>query len=184
MVLTLTQAVGSPPGMAAEPGVKSQHPSSSAAPFPTPPTISYTCQHSHILTALLGCHCKSGQVWPHGVEPVISKVSCRCRNQGKLLPSYIMVWSHSHLPGSKEGHSYLTYLWNQLKVIDMLNDHSRGYLQNCCCTKQLWMALLHVSVPPAQTCGGEDILYMYFSSISWTPWVLDPITNPYLGPPS
>ena len=32
--------------MAAAPGFKSQHQSSSAAPFPTPPTISYTCQHS------------------------------------------------------------------------------------------------------------------------------------------
>ena len=32
-------------GMAAVPGFKSQHQSSSAAPFPTPPTISYTCQY-------------------------------------------------------------------------------------------------------------------------------------------
>ena len=44
-------------------------------------------------------------------------------------------------------------------------------------------ALLHVSLPPAQACGGEGILYVFFN-ISWTPWVLDPITNPYLGPPS
>ena len=35
-------------------------------PFPTPPTISYTCQHPHILPALLGCHSKSGQVWSQG----------------------------------------------------------------------------------------------------------------------
>ena len=34
------------PGMAATPGFKSQRQSSSAAPFPTPPTISYTCQYS------------------------------------------------------------------------------------------------------------------------------------------
>ena len=33
-------------GMAAEPGFKSPRQSSSAAPFLTPPTISYTCQHS------------------------------------------------------------------------------------------------------------------------------------------
>ena len=33
-------------GMAAAPGFKSQCQSSSAAPFPIPPTISYTCQHS------------------------------------------------------------------------------------------------------------------------------------------
>ena len=48
------QAEGSPlhqshvsfPGMAATRGFKSQCQSSSAAPFPTPPTICYTCQHS------------------------------------------------------------------------------------------------------------------------------------------
>ena len=36
---------------------------------------------------------------------------------------------------------------------------------------------------PAQTGRGEDIIYIFFSNISWTPWVLDPITNPYLPPP-
>ena len=61
--------------IAVAPRYKSQHPSSSAAAFLTPPTISYTCQHSHILPALLGCHSKSGQVWPHGMEPIISKLS-------------------------------------------------------------------------------------------------------------
>ena len=35
-----------PLSMAAATRFKSQHRSSSAAPFPTPPTISYTCQHS------------------------------------------------------------------------------------------------------------------------------------------
>ena len=35
--------------MAAAPGYKFQSQSSSAAPFPTLPTVSYTCQHSHIL---------------------------------------------------------------------------------------------------------------------------------------
>ena len=113
-------------GMTAGPGFKSQLLSSAAAPFPTPPTISYTCQHSCILPALLGCHSKSGQVWPHGMELIISKLSFRLCNQGELLPSYISGWSHSHLPGSKHSHSYLTYPWNQLKVIDMLNDHARG----------------------------------------------------------
>ena len=144
-----------------------------------------TCQHSRILLGLLGCHSKSGQVWPCGVEPIISKLSCRHSKQGELSPNYILGWSHSHPPDSKHGHSYLTYLWNQLKVINMLNDLSRGYLQNCCYLKQLWMALLHVSYPPAQSGGGEDILYTYifFSNISWTPWVLGPITNPYLGVP-
>ena len=58
--------------MAAGPRFKSQRPSSFAAPFLTPPTVSYTCQHPCILPALLGCHSKSRQVWPHGMEPVIS----------------------------------------------------------------------------------------------------------------
>ena len=72
--------------MAAAPGFKSQHQSSSAASFPTPPTISYTCQHSHSLPALLGCHSKSGQVWPLGMEPIISKLSSRAGTRGSCLP--------------------------------------------------------------------------------------------------
>ena len=94
--------------MAAGPRFKSQCPSSFAAPFPTP-TTSYTCQHPCTLPALLGCHSKSGQVWPHGMEPIISKLSHRPCNQGELLPSPILGGIHSHPPGSKHGHSYLTY---------------------------------------------------------------------------
>ena len=95
--------------MAAAPRFKSQCPSSSVAPFPTPPTISYTCQHPCILPALLGCHNKPRQVWPHGVEPIFSKLSCRPCNQGELLPSPILGGIWSHPPGKKRGHSYLTY---------------------------------------------------------------------------
>ena len=95
--------------MAAAPRFKSQRPSSFAAPFLTPPIVSYTCQHPHILPALLGCQSKSGQMWPHGMEPIISKLSHRPCNQGELLPSPTLGGSHSHLPGSKQGHSYLTY---------------------------------------------------------------------------
>ena len=40
-----------------------------------------------------------------------------------------------------------------------------------------------VPSPLAQACGGEDILHIFFN-ISWTPWALDPITNPFLGPSS
>ena len=96
--------------MAAGPRFKSQRPSSFAAAFPTPPTVSYTFQHPRILPALLGCHSKSGQVWPHGMEPIFSKLSCRLCNQGELPPSYILGGSHSQPPGSKHSHSYLTYL--------------------------------------------------------------------------
>ena len=105
-----SEPCGLPLSMAAGPRFKSQCPSSFAAPFPTPPTISYTCQHPRTLPALLGCHRKSGQVWPHDVEPIISKLSRRPCNQGELLPRPILGGSHSHLPGSKQGHSYLTYL--------------------------------------------------------------------------
>ena len=70
---------------------------------PTPPTISYTCQHSSIPPALLGCHSKSGQVWPLVMEPMFSKLSHRRRNQGDLPPSYILGGSHFHPPGSKHG---------------------------------------------------------------------------------
>ena len=117
------------------------------------------------------------------MEPIFSKLSRRCCKQQELPPGYILGASHFHTPSSKHGHSYSTYLWNQLKVIDMLNDCSRGYLQNCCYSKQLSMALLQESHPPPQTCGGEDILYIFFS-ISWTPWVLDPITNPHFSSPA
>ena len=96
--------------MAVGPRFKSQRPSSFAAPLLSPPTVSYTCQHPRILPALLSCHSKSGQVWPHGVEPIISTLSRRPCNQRELLPRPILGGSHSHPPGSKQGHSYLTYL--------------------------------------------------------------------------
>ena len=35
-----------------------------------------------------------------------------------------------------------------------------------CYAEQLSIAQLHLSHPPLQTCGGEDILYIYFN-ISW-----------------
>ena len=109
LLLSPPKPCGPPPSMAAAPRFKSQHPSSFAAPFATPPPVSYTCQHPRILPALLGCHCKSGQVWPHGMEPIISMLSRRPCNQGELLPNPILGGSHSHLPGSKHGHSYLTH---------------------------------------------------------------------------
>ena len=48
------------------------------------------------------------------------------------------------------------------------------------------MALLHVSLSPAQTCGGEDILYIYIFLIFpghsefWIPLQI-PIWGPHLG---
>ena len=107
--LLYSRAAWSPLSMAAGPRFKSQCPSSFAAPFLTPPTVSYTCQHPCILPALLSCHSKSGQVWPHGMEPIISMLSRRPCKQGELLPSPILGGIWSHPPGSKHGHSYLTH---------------------------------------------------------------------------
>ena len=47
------------------------------------------------------------------------------------------------------------------------------------------MALLHVSYPPAQTCGGEDILYIFFLIFPghlelWTPLQIS-VWGPPLG---
>ena len=44
------------------------------------------------------------------------------------------------------------------------------------------MALFHVSHPPWLRLVGVRTSYIHFSNISWTPRVLDPITNPFLGP--
>ena len=90
VLLCLSRVVPKRCLLAASPGFKSQCQSSSVAPFLTPPTIGHSCQHSHIPPALLGCHSKSRQVWPCGVEPIISKVLCRLCNQGELTPSYVM----------------------------------------------------------------------------------------------
>ena len=46
------------------------------------------------------------------------------------------------------------------------------------------MALFHVSHPPWLRPVGMRTSYIHFSNISWTPRVLDPITNPFLGPSS
>ena len=82
-------------------------------------------------------------------------------NQGELPPSYILGRSHSHLPCSKHGHSYLTYPWNQLKVIDVLMT-VLGVICKTVGMQNNSMALLHVCHPPVQACGGEDTLYFYY----------------------
>ena len=75
----------------------------------TPTSILVFFQLFWAAIAILGRHSNSGQAWPHGMEPIISKLLCRLCNQGELPPSYILGRSHSHPPGSKHGHSYLTY---------------------------------------------------------------------------
>ena len=50
--------------MAAVPGFKSHRQSSSAAPFPTPPTISYTCQHSQVFQLYWAARVSLGRCGP------------------------------------------------------------------------------------------------------------------------
>ena len=68
----------------------------------------------------------------------------------------------------------------------MLNNRSRGCLQNCSYSKQLSMALLLVSHPSAQACGGEDILFIFLIFLGhpefWTPLQI-PIWGPTLAAP-
>ena len=85
-VPTLPKPCGPLSCMAATPGLKSQHQSSSAAPFLTPPTISYTCQRSRILPALLGCHSKSRQAWPHGVSQSSASSHTGAVTRGNCFP--------------------------------------------------------------------------------------------------
>ena len=101
--------------MAAMPGCKSQRQSSSAAPFPTPPTISYTCQHSHILPALLGCYSKSGQVWPPGKSQSSASFNAGAIPRGSCLP----VTSWFELTPIPLAHSVA---WPQLFNISMKPD--------------------------------------------------------------
>ena len=66
----------------------------------------------------------------------------------------------------------------------MLNDRSRGSLQNCCYSKQLSIALLHASHPLAQTCGGEVIIYIYkFLIFPGHPEFWTPLQIPISAPP-
>ena len=45
------------------------------------------------------------------------------------------------------------------------------------------MALLHVSYPPAQTCGNEDILYKFFFKYFLDTEIWTPLQIPIWGPP-
>ena len=90
---------------------KSQRQSSSAAPFPTPPTIGHSCQHSLFFQLYW-----AAIVSPGRCGPVVWSQSSPSSYTGSvtrgswLSPSYILGGSHSHSPGSKQGYSCLTYL--------------------------------------------------------------------------
>ena len=100
---------------------------SSASPFLTPPTISYTCQHSCVFPAFLGCHCKSGQACPRMWNQQSPSSYTAAVTRGPRLPVASQL-----PPGSKSLPSPWFKAWpqlfnisiNQSKVIDMLNDHA------------------------------------------------------------
>ena len=98
------------PSTAAMPGFKSQRQSSSAAPFPTPPTISYTCQHSLFSECYWAAIVSLGRCGP--VARSQSSPSCHAGpvTRGVASQSHLG-WESLPPPGSKHGHSsYLTYL--------------------------------------------------------------------------
>ena len=77
--------------MASVSGFKFQRQSSSAAPFPAPPTV--TPASIPIFFQLYWAAIVSlGRCGPMAWEPIISKLSNRYCNQGALPPSYIKAW--------------------------------------------------------------------------------------------
>ena len=107
-------------------GFKFQRQSSSAAPFPTPPTISYTCQHSPFFQRYWAAIVSLGRCGP--MEWNQSSPSSHAGTVTRGSCFQVLSWvevTPIHPPGSKHDQSYLTYLWSQLKVIDMLNNHER-----------------------------------------------------------
>ena len=66
----------------------------------------------------------------------------------------------------------------------MLNDRSRGYLQNCCYSKQLSMALLHASHPQIRLVGVRtSYIYIFFLIFPGNLEFWTPLQIPSWGPP-
>ena len=80
------------PHVAAMPGFKSLCESSSISPFPAPPTIGHTCQHSRNL-----CLSWLPGLVRAGVGQTLSKLT-QVQSPGELPPTYIPGQSHAQLP--------------------------------------------------------------------------------------
>ena len=117
---------GPPSGMAASPWFKSHHQSSSAAPFPTPPTISYTCQHTLFFKLYWAAIVSPGRCGPMAWSQSSPSSHAGPVTRGSCLPVTSWVEITPIPPPTKPGHSYLTHPLNQLEVVDMVNDHARG----------------------------------------------------------
>ena len=110
----------------------------------------------------------------------ISKLPCRCRrrhgNQGQLPPSYIL----KSLP------SRWLKAWPQLLNIPMKPVKCYRYVKWAFLPLLAKLLICKITfngpgpcfAPPSSDLWGWGHLYIF--NISWTPWVLDPITNPSL----
>ena len=92
-----------------------------------------------------------------------------------------------HPPGSKHDQSYLTYLWSQLKVIDMLNNHERRLAAQLL----LYKTALNGPAPRVQSpmlrlvqWGHPTYIFLIFPGHLefWTPLQI-PIWKPLLAAP-
>ena len=159
--------------MAATPGFKSQHQTSSAAPFPTPPTIGYTCQHSLIFPALLDCH--DSMVWGQSS----ASFSAGAVPRGSCLP--VASWVEL-LP------SPWLKAWPQLCNISMKPGKGYRYVKWPCPRLAAKLLLFKTTLNGLAPCHSSDLLgwghpVYYFFLVFPGHRVLDPITNPHLESP-
>ena len=95
--------------MAAAPRFKSQCPSSFVAPFPIPPTISYTCQHSLFFQLYWATTVSLGRCGSMAWSQSSPSSHAGSVTRGSCLP--VTSWvEFTPTPPSKHAHSYLTYL--------------------------------------------------------------------------
>ena len=104
------KATWSPLHMAAASGFKSQCQSSSAAPFLTPPTISYTCQHSLFFQLYWAAIVSLGRCGPMVWSQCSPSSHAGAVTRGSCFPVTSWVEATPIPPGLKQGHNYLTYL--------------------------------------------------------------------------
>ena len=99
-----------PSSMAAMPGFKSQSQSSSGAPFLTPPTVSYTCQHYLFFHPFLAAIVSLGRRGPMAWSQSYPSSHTGPVTRGSCLPVTSWVEVTPILLAPKHSHSYLTYL--------------------------------------------------------------------------
>ena len=113
--------------MAAAPGFKSQRQSSSAAPFPAPPTVSYTCQHSLFFQLYWAAIVSLGRCGHMAWSQSSPSSHAGAGIRGSCFPVTSWVEITPPLPGTKPGHSYLTHpSIKPVRGCRYVKDHARG----------------------------------------------------------